>query len=351
MGVRCTDYDSFFAKNKGKSFETYLLAIENDTHGIFHYTFGGVGGKISYAAIKVLTEKYGFTDSNIATLAISAQPYFKKYLALNQTDPVNCTVNPWQEGALGGTANPDPGSNPGPTCDFSDHFYESEESLNTLISSFFTVDNDKNDRVQTRLYILSLEDRAGAMKVIGNMFPYDGDLAGAGGGESERESHAVSDLYDKRVNSSTTTVLNEPHCMLHIVMPYYVAHFDCCSSLTSSTLFTIYYLLLVLTAMDPLFWVAHGAIERMHQKATISGMFSEMKYASHNHCSGHSATGLKTWLTGFYFTDESIAPELLTNAELTNILNPKSTEYRDLLNYVYDTNSYDWCANSATWFK
>lgn len=118
--------------------------------------------------------------------------------------------------------------------------------------------------------------------------------------------------------------------------------------LLTFSLFIIYHLL---SAMDPLFWIAHGAIERMFQKATFSGMFSEMQYVSEDHCSGHSATGRKSWLTGYHFTDESVAPQLLTNAELTNILNPTSAEYRDLLHFVYDSSSYDWCANSATWFE
>jgi hypothetical protein len=215
MGVHCTDYDSFFVKNKGKSFETYLSAIENQTHGAFHYTFGGVGGKISQAAIKVLTDKYGFTDSNIATLATSAQPFFKKSLTLSHTHPVNCTVSPWQDGVrlLRATARADPGSNPGPTCDFSDYFYESEDSLNILISSFFKVDNDKTDGVQIRLYNLDFEDRVGAMRVIGNMFPYDGDLAGSGGGES----YPVLDIPDNHTTNLTATRSNS-YCVLHIPM-------------------------------------------------------------------------------------------------------------------------------------
>lgn len=221
MGVHCSDYDSFFTITKGKSFEFYLSAIESDTHGSFHYTFGGVGGKISEAAIEILTLRYGFTLSNIATLATSAQAFFKKNLARSHTDPVNCTANPWLHGVLKGRERgggkgkeaADPGSYPGPTCDFSDNFYESDKSLNSLISSFFHVDSDTDDRVQTRLYNLNFEDRVGAMRVIGNMFPYDGDLAGSGGGES----HTVFCLSESSSLNVTKTGLIRPHRVLHVL--------------------------------------------------------------------------------------------------------------------------------------
>ena len=75
-----------------------------------------------------------------------------------------------------------------------------------------------------------------------------------------------------------------------------------------------------------------------------------MDYLKAGHCSGHSATATKFWLTGFYFNDETVKAEELTNAELTVVLDPTSTEYRDLVNFVYDTGSYSWCANSDSWF-
>ena len=102
--------------------------------------------------------------------------------------------------------------------------------------------------------------------------------------------------------------------------------------------------------MDPLFWVAHGAMERTFQKSVFSGIFSDMSYTKSGHCSGHSATDSKYWLTGLYFTNETINVEELTNAELTAILDPSSVQYRDLVNFVYDTASYSWCEGSDAWF-
>jgi hypothetical protein len=106
------------------------------------------------------------------------------------------------------------------------------------------------------------------------------------------------------------------------------------------------------TAMDPLFWVAHGAVERLFQKAVFSNIFSDMVYpnAEELSCSGHDSGSSKFWLQGYYFADESIKSEELTNAELTNILVPTSDEYRDLINFVYDTADYSYCEDSESWF-
>ena len=181
MGVTCDDYTSFFKFNAGKSFETYLLAIENDTHGIFHFTFGGVGGTMAAAAVKKLINDFGFTISNIGTLASTAQPFFKKNLALSHEYPLNCTTTAWT-GNLLVNSKAGPGQPEGPQCDFSDEFYESEEALDGLIGWFFMFDLDRDDHVVTRLANLSFEDRVEVMKTIGGMFPYDGDLAGSGAG-------------------------------------------------------------------------------------------------------------------------------------------------------------------------
>ena len=190
MGVVCDDYTAFFGRVNGKSFETYLLAIENDTHGIFHFTFGGVGGKMARASVKVLMDTFGFTYSNIATLATAAQPFFKKYLALSHSDPVNCTANPWQSGELSTTASP--GDIGGPQCDFADHYYDSDDSLNDLIDAFFDIDLDSDDSVVTRLKNMQFEDKTDALKVIGSAFPFDGDLAGSGAGTVHPLNHPFS---------------------------------------------------------------------------------------------------------------------------------------------------------------
>ena len=103
--------------------------------------------------------------------------------------------------------------------------------------------------------------------------------------------------------------------------------------------------------MDPLFWVAHGAMERTFQKTVLTEMMSDMNYTRTGACSGHSATSTKAWLDGFYFSDESIDTAALTNSQLTAILDPTSDLHRNLLDYVYDTASYSWCKDSNSWFN
>ena len=103
-------------------------------------------------------------------------------------------------------------------------------------------------------------------------------------------------------------------------------------------------------ALDPLFWVAHGAMERTFQKSVFSGIFTDMIYNTSDKCSGHDSSESKYWLKGLYFVDETVGTHELSNEELTGILDPSSDQYRDLLNFVYDTSSFDFCSDSDSWF-
>ena len=180
MGVNCTDYRTFFKFINGKSLERYLISMEDDTHGIFHFTLGGVGGDNAAFTTNMLIANYGFTASNIAALSVSAQHFFKKHLALSHDDPVNCSSNPWQDNKLFATALP--GAVGGPLCDFSDRFYESEYTVSGLVTYFFNYDPDEADSVVSRITSFGIEDQQIIMRAIANMFPVDGDLAGSGAG-------------------------------------------------------------------------------------------------------------------------------------------------------------------------
>jgi hypothetical protein len=50
-GVNCTNYKQFMSYIQGRSLETYLVSMEDDTDGIFHFTLGGVGGDVAAVAI------------------------------------------------------------------------------------------------------------------------------------------------------------------------------------------------------------------------------------------------------------------------------------------------------------
>lgn len=97
--------------------------------------------------------------------------------------------------------------------------------------------------------------------------------------------------------------------------------------------------------------MSHGAVERVYQKSMFANVTSDKKFNKTSHCSGHSAYAVKAWLSGFYFVDESVDAGTLTNQELTNILDPNSVEYRDLINFVYDKASFDHCSDSTAWFS
>ena len=180
MGVTCDDYSGFFSQVNGQPLETYLNKMEDDTHGIFHFTFGGVGGDQAVKAVGLLMDQFNFSYSNVAALAISAQPFFKKHLAVAKQTPVNCTTHPWQNEFL--TTASGPGEYGGPSCDFAESYYDSEDNLDELISYFFKIDPDHKDTVVNHINTLQYTDKAVLMKIVGNMFPFDGDLAGSGAG-------------------------------------------------------------------------------------------------------------------------------------------------------------------------
>jgi hypothetical protein len=294
LGVKCLDYQIFFDKVRGQPLKQYLTAVEDDTHGIIHFTLGGVGGTRAYQTVHKLINTYGFTYSNVAALAVSAQPFFKLYLAQNpavyamsgRTYPLNCTHTPWDASAGELKSSGWPGDTDGPQCDFNSYYYQSETAVNQLVQTFFRIDPSTADPVRYRLFNLPWEQRVEVMKLIANMFPFDGDLAGSG------------------------------------------------------------------AALDPLFWVAHGAVERLYQKSVFAGIFTDMTYErSYDFpCSGHDADATKAWLEGFYFVDKTVVAETCTNEQLTMILNPTSEEFRDLMGYVYDHNGFDWCPGSDSWF-
>jgi hypothetical protein len=90
-------------------------------------------------------------------------------------------------------------------------------------------------------------------------------------------------------------------------------------------------------------------MERLFQRSVFGNKLRDMSYTSTSACSGHDSSAPKTWLDGF-FSDESVNAQKVSNAELTAILEPRSDKYRDYINFVYDTESYAYCNNSASWF-
>jgi len=104
-------------------------------------------------------------------------------------------------------------------------------------------------------------------------------------------------------------------------------------------------------ATDPLFWVAHGSLERLFQSVLFDNVPTDKVYPTGAQCSGHSATSTKYWLQGFFFEDETLDASTLTNEQLLRVLDPTDSDYSKLINYVYDDAGYSYCAASTSWFK
>jgi hypothetical protein len=97
--------------------------------------------------------------------------------------------------------------------------------------------------------------------------------------------------------------------------------------------------------LDPIFWVLHGASERLYQSVVFGSLLKDRTYANSNknQCSGHIEWGKKGWLKGLYFEDESLDLPLLSNAVLAEYLDPTGDKYGDHVNYVYDNKGWSWC--------
>jgi len=103
-------------------------------------------------------------------------------------------------------------------------------------------------------------------------------------------------------------------------------------------------------ATDPLFWVSHGNVERLHQKIMLEDILADKEYpTSGAQCSGHAHDGVKPWLKGFYFEDSSVDASTLTNVDLTAVLDPTGPLYPKLVNYVYDSGKWT-CDGFDSWF-
>jgi len=103
-------------------------------------------------------------------------------------------------------------------------------------------------------------------------------------------------------------------------------------------------------ATDPLFWVSHGNVERLMQKVLLADVLTDKVYPDLSECSGHAREGVKPWLQGFFFEDSVQDAANITNAQLLQILDPSSSEYRDLVNYVYDSGDLS-CSGAESLFE
>jgi len=276
--------------------KTYLSFAEDQVHGNIHFAFGGSGGDLCAKMDSVLKADYGFADTDLLIIAQAAQTFFKTYVPFQNTfvhptygNPLSCSADPWQNGQLVTTSAP--GETNGPSCTCAPAYLESEDTFQTLVNMYFMKFINDNTAVVQYLQdtTIDFEKRKSVMNLLCGRMQFDGDMAGSG------------------------------------------------------------------AATDPLFWVAHGAIERLFQRAVFSNILSDKEYGVGNGrmdtCSGHTVTGTKAWLKGFYFDGASEDASKLTNVDLTEILDPSSEKYRDNINYVYDDSTWSFCEGSELWFS
>lgn len=291
-GDTCTNLEQFVVGTVvGGSLSNFMEHCEDNIHGIIHFTFGGVGGDNAYEVNQKLQQDYGFTETDLLVVARNTQSFVKNIYPFYKNN------EKWELGN---------------SMEFpiicSDFPWDS--STETLRTTSEPGSEDVKCSLNRDYYCVSDDNMALLLKYHELLYrgsPFTSmDLA---------TKCEVVDLIFSRVA------------------------FD--GEMAGSG-----------AALDPLFWVAHGAVERIMQKAIFSDVLTDTAYVSSDeHCSGHMNTGTKSWLKGFFFTDETVVVEELTNVEIGNILNPVTDEYRDYVNFVYDRSDYDYCEGSETWFN
>jgi hypothetical protein len=288
-GVDCSDYHRFIKKIKGESIVDFLSKVEDGTHGNLHFTIAGAGGDLAKKANDYLRENYNFNDNDIVVLARAGQKFFKYQLteALTINDefkihagtlPVICSNTPWDAKTESLVVSKLPGDANGPACFLNPAISQDEDAVNGVIETLFSDWGNTNPEILTKQRFLDLE-------------------------------------FPDRVDA----------------LSKYLGRFQYEGDMASSA-----------AAIDPVFWVAHGAIERLYQKLIFEDYLVDANYVSigPDDCSGHAANGKKAWLQGFAFNDAKIDPTAVTNKDFISYLNPQSDFYRDNFNSVYDHS--DW---------
>lgn len=287
-GIDCEDYHKFIKQMKGKSSNDFLSKVEDESHGNFHFTVAGAGGDHANSANDYLREKYDFDDNDLVVLARAGQKFFKYQLTLAlifikrpghvvQTLPVICTNAPWDPKTETLSVSEMPGEVGGPSCVLNPNLAEDEDSVNSILDELFKDWTNVDPEYETKQRFLDLD-------------------------------------FSSRVDALST----------------YISRFQFDGDMASSA-----------AAIDPIFWVAHGSIERLYQKLLFESYITEDKYISTgpSGCSGHAATGTKAWLAGFSFNSD-IDPTTITNSDFVSYLNPDSDFYRDNFYSIYDHS--DW---------
>eukprot|EP01035_Chromulina_nebulosa_P017674 gene17674-23264_t len=278
-GIDCDDYNSFLTDITDQSFEYFLTNYETYIHGNVHPTIGGSGGDITNTIDQYLINTYDFSNDDIVFIS-SKGHFFKKYITML----LNSQVDYSQDASFPLLCDNLPFVNGQlitddlPNTSNGPHCYCNPK----MISS--------STGISKFLSLLHLE--------------------------------SSSSLYTKIKSLSLdqqTDVLNK-----------FCGRFQYDGELSGAS------------AIDPIFWVIHGPVEKLYHKIVFDNLLTDSTYVDEKeYCSGHKADSVKVWSQGFYLEDASVNVHELTNTQLAAIFNPSSIEYGRYINYVYDHSNWD----------
>jgi hypothetical protein len=278
---------SFLEKVKGSSKMLASELTESRTHGLIHSAFGGGGGDPAAANDEILKNKFGFLDSDLASITKWSHGMMKndgpRLFTRQAPDQWNCSAFPSLEYGIERIAasSQDLAEEFGMIeCDAPAHFFEDEDSVN----EWFTLFTGAKEFLHTSDNMFArfdINQKRELMKTLANRGQYDGDMH------------------------------------------------------TSAA------------AADPLFWVQHGGTERLWQWMETRNYFSDEPFVQWEKCTGHSATGKLRWLQGYNLNDETLRADNVTIAELTDMLSPRSSAFEDNFNFVYEPTNFEWCPGMA----
>jgi hypothetical protein len=320
----CDDYLSFanmYVRDSTDEtdFDTMVRNIGKYLHGHLHENVGGQGGTHAREVDRHLRADYGLEDSDILVIVERSHFFTKTYVKVagfNSSmyvgeNPLSCTdtstISYIEDEDRMDLMIDEPGTkNSAVKCQCSDKYFESTDTLKELVvlyfgtkyTSFLTANQAPGpDHVAypqsatpyKLLYNMTFEDAVSVMQLLCGRMSFDGDFVGSS------------------------------------------------------------------SAWDPIFWVAHPAMERILQRIQFSALNGVTKSVSYNftsvddECSGHSSSGKLAWLQGFQLagSDDSAGivtdAATLSNAQLTQILDPLGDLYPTMLNYVYDSSGGTGC--------
>lgn len=267
----------------GQTLQTAMLVMEGRAHNGAHFGIGGVGGDLCAQNDEILVKRFGFSKQDLVLVSIAMQEFRKTiYVGFETENPniLTCTDAPfdYETGTVSTTLPP--GVPGGMSCAIVEKKFESEASLDELISEFCGGGGSLCERIEE----MSFEDKAALMRTLSSRYQFSGDLASSS------------------------------------------------------------------AALDPIFWVLHGAVERLFQRILFEGVLTDEQYDYVSDCSGHSFNGTKAWLGGFFFQDRSVDAAQVTNREFAKILDPRSEQYPELVNFVYESRDWEWCEDFDSYF-